>query len=185
MKKVILPAIFALALAACNTDTKDIETSRAILMTDTVNMQQGTSSTDVAAPEAPQAAPAPRPQVVYVDRYVQAPAPRRAPQPRPVATPAATPDVAPLPAPTTNNLPPAPGNGDVAVNSPIGNDLPETDVEEKKGMSNSAKGAIIGGVGGAVAGAVIGKNVKGAAIGGAVGAIGGYILGKKKDNNNK
>ncbi len=180
MRNIILPAIFALALTACNTDKKDIETSRAIVMTDTVNMQPANSSTDVAAPEAsPQAAP--RPQVVYVDRYIQAPAPRRAAQPRPAATPAATPEVASLPAPTTNNLPPAP-TGDVAINTPSGNDQPEVEAEEKKGMSNSAKGAIIGGVGGAVAGAVIGKNVKGAAIGGAVGAIGGYILGKKKDN---
>lgn len=52
---------------------------------------------------------------------------------------------------------------------------------QKKGISKAAKGAIIGGVGGAVAGAVIGKNAKGAIIGGAVGAAGGYIIGRSKD----
>ncbi|RYF84363.1 MAG: hypothetical protein EOO03_14910 [Chitinophagaceae bacterium] len=51
----------------------------------------------------------------------------------------------------------------------------------KKGISKAAKGAIIGGVGGAVAGAVIGKSGKGAIIGGAVGAAGGYIIGRSKD----
>ena len=54
---------------------------------------------------------------------------------------------------------------------------------QKTGISKAAKGAIIGGVGGAAAGAVIGRNAKGAIIGGAVGAAGGYIIGRKKDRN--
>ncbi len=52
---------------------------------------------------------------------------------------------------------------------------------QKRGISKAAKGAIIGGVGGAVAGAVIGKNAKGAGIGAVVGAAGGYIIGRSKD----
>lgn len=53
---------------------------------------------------------------------------------------------------------------------------------QKKGISKAAKGAIIGGVGGAVAGAVISKDKgKGAIIGGVVGAAGGYIIGRSKD----
>lgn len=51
----------------------------------------------------------------------------------------------------------------------------------KKGISKAAKGAIIGGVGGATVGAVIGKNGKGAVIGGVIGAAGGYIIGRKQD----
>ena len=51
----------------------------------------------------------------------------------------------------------------------------------RRGISKAAKGAIIGGVGGAVIGGVIGKNAKGAIIGGAAGAAGGYILGRSKD----
>ncbi|HEX7903727.1 MAG TPA: glycine zipper domain-containing protein [Chitinophagaceae bacterium] len=54
-------------------------------------------------------------------------------------------------------------------------------VQEKKGMSKAAKGAIIGGVGGAVIGGVATKSAKGAVIGGAVGATGGYIIGRSKD----
>ena len=51
----------------------------------------------------------------------------------------------------------------------------------KKGWSKAAKGATIGGVGGAVAGAVIGHNAKGAIIGAAAGAAGGYIIGRGQD----
>jgi hypothetical protein len=41
---------------------------------------------------------------------------------------------------------------------------------------------VIGGVGGAIGGAIISKNKgAGAAIGGAVGAAGGYIIGRDKD----
>lgn len=56
-----------------------------------------------------------------------------------------------------------------------------TQVEQKKGMSKAAKGAIIGGVGGAVVGGVATKSTKGAVIGGVVGATGGYIIGRSKD----
>jgi uncharacterized protein YcfJ len=60
--------------------------------------------------------------------------------------------------------------------------------EQKKGWSNKAKGAVIGGVIGAGAGAVISKEkkVQGAIIGGVLGAGAGYgvgaILDKKKAN---
>lgn len=54
---------------------------------------------------------------------------------------------------------------------------------QKKGISKAAKGAVIGGAGGAIAGAVINKNnrVVGAVIGGVVGAGGGYVIGRKMD----
>ncbi|MFD0763650.1 hypothetical protein ACFQZI_02210 [Mucilaginibacter lutimaris] len=51
--------------------------------------------------------------------------------------------------------------------------------QESKGISKQGKGAIIGGAGGAVAGALIGKSVGGAVIGGAIGAGGGYIIGNE------
>src|SRR5262249_53909412 len=58
---------------------------------------------------------------------------------------------------------------------------------DRKGWSNKAKGAVIGGVVGAVTGAAVSnKKGKGAIIGGVVGAAGGYgvgaILDKKKKN---
>ncbi len=53
---------------------------------------------------------------------------------------------------------------------------------EKKGWSKRAKGAVIGGVGGAAVGAVVSKNkVAGAVIGSAIGAGGGYIIGNETD----
>lgn len=51
--------------------------------------------------------------------------------------------------------------------------------EHHKKMSSQAKGAIIGGVGGAVVGGIIGHGVGGAAIGGAIGAGGGYVIGNE------
>jgi uncharacterized protein YcfJ len=51
-------------------------------------------------------------------------------------------------------------------------------------MSNRAKGAIIGGAGGAIAGGLIGHNVGGALIGAGLGAGGGYVIGDAKDRSN-
>jgi hypothetical protein len=53
----------------------------------------------------------------------------------------------------------------------------------KKGWSRKAKGAVIGGGGGAILGAVINKNnrVIGGAIGGALGAGIGYVIGNELD----
>jgi YMGG-like Gly-zipper len=47
-------------------------------------------------------------------------------------------------------------------------------------LSNTEKGALLGGAGGAGVGALIGKG-KGAAIGGAAGAVGGAIIGNQMD----
>jgi len=54
---------------------------------------------------------------------------------------------------------------------------------EKKGWSRKAKGAVIGGGGGAILGAVINKNNRlvGGAIGGAIGAGLGYVIGNELD----
>jgi uncharacterized protein YcfJ len=50
----------------------------------------------------------------------------------------------------------------------------------KKGWSNKAKGAAIGGGAGAATGAVIGGG-KGAVIGAAAGVVGGGLIGRNKD----
>jgi len=58
----------------------------------------------------------------------------------------------------------------------------ETKVQKKKGLNKASQGAIIGGVTGAVGGAIISKKKgMGAVVGGIVGAAGGYIIGKKMD----
>jgi YMGG-like Gly-zipper len=61
----------------------------------------------------------------------------------------------------------------------------KTVTKTKKGWSNKAKGAAIGGGAGAVTGAVVSHNkAKGAVIGGAVGAGAGYLIGRHKDKKN-
>ena len=79
-----------------------------------------------------------------------------------------------------NNTSTAPQAGNTAPAS-TGVGTAEPEVKKKTGISDAAKGAVIGGVGGAAAGAVIGRSGKGAVIGGVIGAAGGYILGRKKD----
>lgn len=56
-------------------------------------------------------------------------------------------------------------------------------VAQKKGMSDAAKGTIIGTVGGAAAGAIINKKNRGAGavIGGVIGGATGYTIGRAKD----
>ena len=55
-------------------------------------------------------------------------------------------------------------------------------VEHRKGWSSAAKGAVIGGVAGAGAGALIDKNTgRGAIVGAAAGAGAGYLIGRGKD----
>jgi uncharacterized protein YcfJ len=69
------------------------------------------------------------------------------------------------------------------VSQPVATTVPTpVATEQKTGWSNRAKGAVIGGVGGAAAGAIISKKkVQGAVIGGAAGAAGGYIIGNEVD----
>jgi hypothetical protein len=54
---------------------------------------------------------------------------------------------------------------------------------KKKGWSKAAKGAVIGGAGGAIAGAVINKKNRavGAVVGGILGGGGGYVIGRQMD----
>ncbi len=177
MKKLLLPICFAVTLAACS-DKKENEqeTTRQIVLTDTANLNTSNASTDIALNEAAIEA-APKPQVVYVDRYISAeptPRPRKVTRKAPVEV-----EEAPQENTGVNNTPTT-GSNTPAIPDVV-TTAPEPAVKEKKGISDAAKGAVIGGVGGAVAGAVIGRNGKGAAVGAVIGAAGGYIIGRKKD----
>lgn len=59
--------------------------------------------------------------------------------------------------------------------------------QERKKWSPQAKGAVIGGLGGAAAGAIIHKRNRavGGAVGGVAGAGVGYAIGKRTDNRRK
>lgn len=82
---------------------------------------------------------------------------------------------------TTNEGTTGSGNG---TTSGTATTIPQP--EKKKGWNKATQGAVIGGVTGAVGGAILSKKKGlGAVIGGVVGAAGGYIIGNgmdKKDN---
>ena len=186
MKKLLLiiPAAIIL-LAACNTEKKDsLSTDKNIIFTDTSLLKQANASTDVAdnlQPEvvAEKQETAPKTQVRTITKVVRIR--EKQPAPRPVERETA-PVVVQTPEPVGNTNP-STGTVGTGTTGTGSGDVGTAPVEKKKneGWSQAAKGATIGGVGGAVAGAVIGKGAKGAAIGGIIGAAGGYILGRKQD----
>ena len=191
MKKILTIIATAAMFAACSND-KDLDTNKDVVLTDTSGMYKSNYSTDVSpvAANKEEVAPATptrvirETRVVYVDRT-----PKATKQTIHEASP-----VEPVTAPVeqtqtntgTSTLPgtTTPGStGTVGTNT--GNESGTTtpdETEKKTGWSKAAKGAVIGGVGGAVAGAILSKKKgKGAIIGGVIGAAGGYILGRKKD----
>ncbi len=180
MKKFILPLLSVLVLTACSSKkSSDLENTKQIVLTAPAVANADTMVTNEVAennkPEpkqiinnyyaAPKQTNLPKKKVQQPPVVINTPAPVQPEVIAPVVT-----------APSTNS------GTDVATNG-AGN-VPEAapvEVKKKKGISDAGKGAIIGGVGGAVAGAVIGKNGKGAAVGAVIGAAGGYILGRKSD----
>lgn len=99
-----------------------------------------------------------------------------------VTPPVATPPIVTTPSGNAENSGTV-GSGD---NSNTGTATTIPQPEKKKGWNKATQGAVIGGVTGAVGGAILSKKKGlGAVIGGVVGAAGGYIIGKgmdKKDN---
>ena len=175
MRKVIMIVGAAAIFASCG--NPDIETKTDVITTDTTGMYKSNVSTDTGAvitteepaPVVQQPKTIVQTRTVYVDRPVKANNQKPVPQPQ-----------------TQDNTTPRAGTGNTTTTTgnetSTGTGTTTAPVEKDKGMSNSTKGAVIGGVGGAVAGAVISKKKgKGAIIGGVIGAAGGYILGKKKD----
>jgi hypothetical protein len=94
------------------------------------------------------------------------------------------PVVTPVPAsPGVNTVPSSTDVGtSTGTTTGVGSTSSIPQVEKKKTWSKAAKGAVIGGVAGAIGGAIISKKKGlGAVIGGVVGAAGGYAIGKKMD----
>lgn len=184
MKKMLLSFSIAATVAACSSK-QPAETNTQLLLPPQ-SAYQNNAMTDTAVAAQPVAEPkavAQAPRIIERQTIIYRDAPRKKTT-KPVleSVPQETPPVA------STNTPPAPAdNGTGAGNGTDGSGTGEgsadagTTAKKKEGISKAAKGAIIGGVGGAVAGAVIGKNAKGAVIGGVIGAAGGYILGRKKD----
>ncbi len=170
MKKLLLPLAIALTFSACKSNKSEEEKRDLLYTTDSANLQNNAfRDTAIVTPVAPAPVvitPAPQKTNTVRKTVKQKPAPV-------VTTPA--------PASTTTTTTPATGTS-TAGTTTTDNTTTTPAPAKKPGISNTAKGAVIGGVAGAAAGAIIGKNAKGAIIGGVIGAAGGYIIGKKKDN---
>ena len=180
MKNLLLPfAAVTMMFAACSSK-KDTERDMLFLSDSTAlqtNINSDTAAIAEAAPEpeAPRAIEY-RPAAKKTTVTRKAPV-RQAPEvvyQQPPVTQAPVPTPAPSPEPTVSTGTETAGTGTGTES------VPEAPAK-KEGISKAAKGAIIGGVAGAAAGAVISKKGKGAIIGGVVGAAGGYILGRKQD----
>ncbi|MEO6537122.1 MAG: YMGG-like glycine zipper-containing protein [Ferruginibacter sp.] len=178
MKK-ILPILFIVAaFTACQSGPKkDIEVKKDFVLVDTTKIYPNSASSDTGLVTR---------NVVVAPPVVALPPPvvNKRPAQRTSTTttrpsvktnsPVNTNTTLPTPAGSTTTTTSGTAKADtVAKAAPV--------VKKKEGWSDAAKGATIGGVGGAAAGAVIGRNGKGAVIGGIIGAAGGYILGRKKD----
>jgi len=169
MKKMIQCFIVAAFFTACNAKT-DLDTKKDVILTDTSSMYKSNIMTDTGS-------------VIETSNFTNgnqnssAVANRRT-----VNTNRAT------ISPSTNNTGANNNNRNVSgtsagtVNNGTASSGKTTTVTRRRGWSHAAKDATIGGVGGAVTGAIISKKKgKGAIIGGVIGATGGYILGRSKD----
>jgi hypothetical protein len=157
MKKIAQYLIAASLFVACNSKS-DLDTNKDVVLTDTTGMYKSNMTTDTGS---------------VIETTALTDANRNT-------------AVANTRAANTNRTTTAPRNSSNRVSSTTSSSNAgsgqTTTVTRKKGWSHAAKNAVIGGVGGAVVGAVVSKKKgKGAVIGGVLGAAGGYILGRSKD----
>lgn len=191
MKNLLLSIFVMAGLAACNNNPSQDTSNREIQLLSDSTLYNSNVFSDTPVTVKAEAVPAivsERPHsTVRAKKRIQAknavPAPvyTKSEGISPVAVPPVTtpPVVAPADKTTvgTNSTGNDPNSGTVAT-------IPQE--KKKKGWSKAAQGAAIGGVTGAVGGAILSKKKGlGAVVGGIVGAAGGYIIGKgmdKKDN---
>ena len=155
MKKIFLVCAAATFLAACNSDSKSgMETTKEIVPDS--SQYKNTVNTDTAK-TAPVPLAVPLPAQTEVRKEVS-----KAKTTKTKATKPSTPATTTQSPASTTTVPTATEDTQNSTSSTTPAVVPE-----KKGMSNSAKGAIIGAGAGAVGGAIISKKKgKGAIIGG-------------------
>ena len=195
MKNLILTFIIITGFAACKNSSDGTQSRDIQLLTDTTTYHNNNIYSDTVATDKKEVAATEKvaPQTVtkiirvvrvYSNEGPKAPVNNSNTASNTVPPVIVTPPVATVPeskVPTVDNgdatLPGNNNNNTASVPQP----------EKKKGWNKSTKGAVIGGVAGAVGGAILGKKKGlGAVIGGVVGAAGGYIIGKdmeKRDAN--
>jgi hypothetical protein len=180
MKKLLPILGIAVLIAACNTNPEQkVDAAQAVQQSvapDTTGMAafntwkaQNELATVNAYKQPPQVTPTPVTRTIV--KYVPVNKPT---QSKPVSNSSSSNTTEQTSSGTSADN----GNGDMS------NESSQTaKVEKKEGWSKAAKGAVIGGVTGAAAGAVINKKnrVAGAVIGGVLGAAGGYGVGRTMD----
>ncbi|HEX2608080.1 MAG TPA: glycine zipper domain-containing protein [Flavisolibacter sp.] len=187
MKKLIPILSLGLIMTACNSTPKDNAAVSGVSVTQPVQPVQDTAGlaqynewkamhelSDAKAYAASLEAKPAVTEVRTITKTVQAPAPKpvKRATPKPVAS--------------SNNGAGSSGSGSTANDgsgSMSSGSSQTAEVNKKQGWSKAAKGAVIGGIGGAAAGAVINKKnrVVGAVVGAVLGAGGGYTIGRGMD----
>lgn len=167
MKFLTTAIVFALSFSACNSNSKSDSDMKKEIVADTTSNYNNSVLTDTGTAATTETAPVmPATNEAKPTKVLTKNEPKAKATPVSATTPAA---------PQTKI--------DTVATQPIAVNEPAPAVaEEKKGWSNAAKGAVIGGGAGAIGGAIISKKKgTGAVIGGVLGAAGGYIIGKSKD----
>jgi len=191
MKNFLLAFSIASIFAACSTESKkELETKTDMVPINTAGYAISNTSTDVGNTDQQEEYTAPVRKRTSTRRNNSAKQTETKQQTAPVVTNTGntsatvpetkTTETAPA---SSTGLPSPSGNGETAS---TGNATTETEkTTKKKGWSDAAKGAVIGGAAGAIGGAIInGKNRGvGAVVGAVIGAAGGYAIGRKRDKD--
>ncbi len=201
MKNFLLTLITASFFVACKTEPKnDLAVKTDLVPVNTAGYNMSNASTDVAKPGEQETYETParkkkysvrtkisksNPVVEEAQKQPITPATQQAPGSSDETAANnnqqnSTPDVK-----TTGNTAETSSGQASTSNAGVGETAGAEKETRKKGWSNAAKGAVIGGAAGAIGGAIInGKNrAVGAAIGAVLGAAGGYAIGRKKDKD--
>lgn len=190
MKNLLLALLIVTGFAACKSDPQFSTENRNIrLLSDsssyTNNALSDTNSTMKA--EVAPATVSEKPRTIVKTIIIEKAAPKETHVSPVAASTATVPPVATVSTPPVVTAPAIDSTSRVGSNSGVGNSSQTAStssdkVEKKAGMKKATQGAIIGGVAGAVGGAVISKKKGlGAVVGAVAGAAGGYIIGNKMD----
>ncbi len=191
MKNLLLAILIITGLAACKSNPEVSQDRNIRLLSDTSSYSNNTFSdtnNTVKADVSPEpVAEKPKTKTIIRTIIIEKPAPRAQVVPQPnnippvvASSPVSTPPIVTGPRNETKRIDSTSTSG--AGNSSSTASTAGEQVQKKTGMNKATQGAIIGGVAGAVGGAVISKKKGlGAVVGGIAGAAGGYIIGKKMD----
>lgn len=197
MKNLLLIIFIITGLAACKSDPEVSQQRNIQLLPDagsyTNNVFSDTNSLVKEQPVPEKIEPKANTKTIVRTIIIERPSPQsgktrevtkreNGATPVVIADPVSTQPVDNVPSPKSTGI----DSSSTAGNSGAATTSNDEKVQKKAGMNKATQGAIIGGVAGAVGGAVISKKKGlGAVVGGIAGAAGGYIIGKnmdKKDN---